>query len=298
MLNFTQEIKRELMASLPQKECCKRAFFCALFDVSGSVSPTRAEFISESEKLAEYFFSLSESYGLHPEMDGAVYDPRSKRDRMRFLLKGESAKRSYAIYQRERISEYGECCALAYLKGAFLGGGSCSLPHEGAKSGYHLEFVFSEGVRAEQFLGLLEGLELLAKAVRRAEREVVYLKSRDAISDFLSVVHAEGALSRFEKLSMAREENNLINRVENCMAGNADKSMTASAREAHKIGLLKERSEFSLLPDPLRELAEVRLSNPTLSLRELAGKMGLSKSCLNHRMRKLMEICKKTEEEI
>ena len=297
-MNFTQEIKRELLLSLPQKECCKRAFFCSLFDVSGSVDFRRAEFISESERLAECFFSLSESYGLHPEMDGAAYDPRSKKDRMRFVLGQEGAARAYEMYRKERIAEYGDCCALAYLKGAFLGGGSCVVPHEGGNSGYHLEFVFSDGTRAEEFLRLLAGRELLAKAVRRGEREVVYLKSREAISDFLSTVGAEGALSRLEKLSMAREASNFINRVENCMAGNADKSMTASAAQARRIESLKAREEFSLLSDPLKELAEARLKNPTLSLQELAGKLGLSKSCLNHRMRKLMEICEKTEEKL
>ncbi len=298
MLNFTQGIKRELLSFFPENECCKRALFCALADVCGSVGSDLLEFTSENERLTEYFFALSESLGLQPELDGAVYDARNGKDRISLCLRAERAARAHAICSEVRVDGLDPCCAVAYVRGAFLGGGSCALPRAGAKSGYHLEFVFPDEMKAERFCIVLESMLFYTKTIKRAEKFVVYLKSREAVYDLLSAIGAKNALKEFENVLIAREENNQINRVENCMAGNADKSMTASASQAHRIQKLKESAMFAELPDTLKELAAERLNNPTLSLRELAVKSAVSKSCLNHRMRKLMEICRRCEERL
>lgn len=296
MPNFTQGIKREILSSFPRNDCCKHALFCALLDVCGSVGSDCVEFTSENERLAEYFFGLAESIGLKPELDGAVYDARNGKDRISFCLKGERAARALEICSQVKAGELKQCCAVAFVRGAFLGGGSCALPRSGAKSGYHLEFVFPDGERAEHFCTVLESMIFYTKTIQRGEKTVVYLKSREAVYDLLSAIGVKNALKELESVLITREQNNFINRVENCMAGNADKSMTASAEQAYRIQNLKKSAAFAELPDALRELAETRLENPTLSLRELAAKAGVSKSCLNHRMRKLMEICKRGEE--
>lgn len=296
MLNFTQVIKREILASRPEKDCCKRAFLRALLTVSGNAASDRVEFASENERVSEYYFSLMEHFDLRPQLDCALYDARSGKDRINFLLQGEEAERAYKLLFSDDIIMYDECCAVAYVRGAFLGGGSCSLPHEGAKSGYHLEFSFPDGESAEKFCELLDSMLFYTRTIRRGEKQVVYLKSREGVSDFLSVIDVANAQKEFESVSSARERNNFNNRVGNCAAGNADKSMTASAEQVHKIQKLKESDCYEALAPELKALCEERLNNPTLSLRELAQKMGLSKSCLSHRMRKLLEICGRTKE--
>ena len=296
MLNFTQGIKREILSSVPEQDCCKLACFCALLDVSGSAASSYVEFTSENERIAEYFFTLSEALGLQPELDGAVYDARSKRDRIRFCMRGENAARAYKLYKDWNAENAERCCAIAYVRGAFLSGGSCSIPHEGTKSGYHLEFVLPDEEKAEKFCIVFQSLIFYTKVIKRGEKFVVYLKSREAVSEVLTAINAKSALKELETVLSVRERNNFINRVENCMAGNADKSMTASAKQAHRIEKLKEQGLFLQLPDNLKQLAQERLNNPTLSLQELAAKLNVSKSCLNHRMRKLMEICRRTEE--
>ena len=296
MLNFTQGIKREILSAVPEDDCCILAYFCALLDVSGSVDCAYTEFTSENERIAEYFFALAESLGLQPELSGAVYDARSKKERMRFALKGESGARAYALYQSFNVDKIKPCCAVAYVRGVFLGGGSCSIPHEGAKSGYHLEFVLPDAEKAEKFCIVFESLMFYTKMIRRGEKYVVYLKSREAVSEVLTAINVKNALKELESVLNMREQNNFINRVENCMAGNADKSMIASAEQARQIEKLKGTPLFYQLPEPLKELAQERLNNPTLSLKELAEQLNVSKSCLNHRMRKLMEICRRGDE--
>jgi DNA-binding protein WhiA len=118
----------------------------------------------------------------------------------------------------------------------------------------------------------------------------VYIKSKELISDFLSIIGVENCLRKFSSLVEKRDKANNDNRTKNCMAGNADKAAIAAVKQVVAIGKLKNSSGFSELSSELKVLAKARLDNPSMSLQELADKLGVSKSCLNHRMRKLMEL--------
>ena len=306
MANFTSEIKKDLLRTVPEGRSSRLALWAGFLDTSGSCSfgteggRDGFSFTSETEDVAEYFLALAEkSFGVSMTLTEATRDPKHGRNKLTFSYYGENAS-DYA----DETSDYSACNLtderdmLAYLKGAFLGSGSCTLPRGGVKTGYHLEFVFPSQEDAAAFCEMLDGLQLFVSTIRRGEKHVVYLKSREGISDFLYSVGANAALKRLEEVSAAREESNNSNRVSNCYAGNADKAVIASAAQALAIRKLKERGGFSELPPPLRLLADDRIENPTFSLAELAEKEGVSKSCLNHRMRKLMTICDKTEESL
>lgn len=184
-------------------------------------------------------------------------------------------------------------CAAAYIKGAFLGGGSCILPgKEGGKTGYHLEFVFPARRAASDFRRLLEENDLLAKVVERKDTAVVYIKSKETISDFLSAIGAESALKKFAEFVEKRDEANRSNRAANCFSGNADKSASAAVRQVMAIRRLAEAAPDSV-DGELKETAEARLRWPSLSLQELADRLGVSKSCLNHRLRRLESLAAK-----
>ena len=183
---------------------------------------------------------------------------------------------------------------IAYIKGAFLGGGSCSLP-SGNGVGYHLEIIFTDKKTAWDFCAVLAELEVIAKLAVRKETFVVYLKSKELISDFLSVVGAENGLKKFNAFMKKRDEANNDNRAKNCMSGNADKSAIAAVKQVVAIQKLKDKTQFEDLSEDLRALAKARLDNPTLSLRELAERLDASKSCLNHRMRRLMELAEEIQ---
>ena len=304
MASFTSAIKKDLLGSVPEERSARLALWAGFLDTSGSYSfgtdsdSDGFSFTSETEDVAEYFLAIAEKiFGISMTLTEARRDPKHGRNKLTFSYYGESAF-DYA----DETSDYSACNLtdekdmLAYLKGAFLGGGSCTLPRGGVKTGYHLEFVFSSAKDAVAFCEMLDGLQLFVSMIQRSEKHVVYLKSREGISDFLYSVGANTALKRLEEVSAAREESNNFNRISNCYAGNADKAVMASAAQALAIRKLKERGGFSKLPPPLRRLADDRIENPTFSLAELAETEGVSKSCLNHRMRKLMTICDKTEE--
>ena len=174
-----------------------------------------------------------------------------------------------------------------------MGGGSCILPAEGGKTGYHLEFVFPEKRTAEEFRGLLAEEELISKVVERSGAAVVYIKSKETISDFLSILGAESSLKKFSELVERRDEANRSNRAANCFSGNADKSATAAVRQVLAIRAIEREEGLENLETELKETARARLENPSLSLKELAEKLEISKSCLNHRMRKIEELASK-----
>ena len=294
-MNFTGEIKRDLLAHFPAGKAGAAAALAAILSTCGSLKGDGFEVVSENEKVAEYFLRLLEMFGVRPELTGVSQDPKRKRDKLAFSCGGEDARRIISMTRslREHLSE-DEQAALCYLRAAFLGGGSCTLPKDGSSTSYHFECVFSSRVRAEEYCELLSAFELFCKLVPRGEKYVCYVKSREAISDLLSVLGAESALKKLDAVSARREANNNENRIQNCIAGNADKAAIASAAQTLAMSALKEEGRLAALSPELRESAEARLTHPTLSLSELASLLGMSKGGLNHRMRKLMKLYEET----
>lgn len=295
MANFTWEIKRDLLMDAPNERGVAAATLAAMLATGGSAyEGPRVEFVSENERVAEYFLSLAEvAFGVRFEVKEATLDPKRERDKLTFSCFGLDAARiikETGFWRKSRRYIDNRELSVAYLTGAFLGGGSCTLPHGGARTGYHLEFVLPTKQLAEALREALEGLYLVSGLVTRGDRFVVYIKSREGISDLLSVLGATSALKTIEDVSAAREESNNSNRVSNCFAGNADKSAIASANQVMALKKLEETGALAALDETLKKTAQARLEHPELSLAELAELMGVSKSGLSHRMRKLMAL--------
>lgn len=309
-MNFTSDVKKELM-KLPcgkeESRAALSAYFsaCGVFAESGTGEP---EFflVSETERVAEFFTGLF--YNLFGErliVSRAVKDRLSGRSRL--ILEcprgAKNALETLELYKPgagftvgvPQVFKKNDAARRAYICGAFLGGGSITLPADGKKTGYHLEIAFpaeedGESAVAEEFAALAETDDLLLKCVKRGGETVAYMKSKEAISDFLSVLGAENALKKFGAFCEEREKNNNLNRAANCSSFNADKTATAAVKQVLAIEKIVAAGADTMLAAPLKELIALRLARPELSLQELADELGVSKSCLSHRMRKLTEI--------
>ena len=309
-MNFTSDVKKELM-KLPcgkeESRAALSAYFsaCGVFAESGTGEP---EFflVSETERVAEFFTGLF--YNLFGErliVSHAVKDRLSGRSRL--ILEcprgAKNALVTLGLYKPgagftvgvPQVFKENDAARRAYICGAFLGGGSITLPADGKKTGYHLEIAFpaeedGESAVAEEFAALAEADDLLLKCVKRGGETVAYMKSKEAISDFLSVLGAENALKKFGAFCEEREKNNNLNRAANCSSFNADKTATAAVKQVLAIEKIVAAGADTTLAAPLKELIALRLARPELSLQELADELGVSKSCLSHRMRKLTEI--------
>lgn len=298
MANFTDEIRKDLLKTTPRDEETALPFLAGFFDTSGTITPQTVSFTSENERTAETILSLVEkTFSAGMTVTEANRDPKHGKIKLSFACYGKEAKLlagGLLSAAALRILDDNNMMR-AYFQGAFLGGGSCTLPRDEAKTGYHFEVIFPSEKKVQAFSDLLTSLNLLGRTITRNEKHVIYFKSREIISDALWLIGAEGALKTLQSVSSEREENNNNNRVSNCIAFNADKTAIASAAQSMAFRKMQEDGTLESLSEELRKTAEARLSRPALSLVELAEELGISKSCLYHRIRKLMEIYAKTE---
>lgn len=316
-MNFTLDVKKEIISralvlkrSKQEELAAKKAALSAFIRTSGQLGIVDGQptffIVSETEKVAEFFKSLFfDVFGCELLVVSARKNKMSGRDKL--LLRCPVAETKRVLKELGLLREKGdgfkkwiphalvaeEGAQIAYIKGAFLGSGSCTLPSEDGGGGYHLEFVFDEQEIADEFCALLCDFELLAKCAERKDTFIVYIKSKEAICDFLSAVGAEKSLARLESLMEKRDEANYTNRAANCFASNMDKSAQAAVKQVVAIERLRVWAGFAELSEELKALAFARLEHPSMSLAELAELLKISKSCLNHRMRKLMELASK-----
>ena len=316
MSNFTEEIKTEITQTPIDDKCCMLAVISAFIRTSGSVISRGGQFgfeiTTENESTAEFIVDMLENtFGLHLTVSGAKFDTLGGRDKLTFECVGAEAQKflnelrivredkdgvmlSFSI--DEKLVEK-DCCKAAFIKGAFLGGGSCTLPEERvySRTGYHFEIVFSNKITASDFCDLLCDFEILAKLVTRKDSAVVYVKSKEVISDLLNSISVYSCLDKLNKIVEQKDKVNNENRVNNCSVSNIDKTVTASVNQVRAIETIAGTIGLQSLDKLLFDVAEARLADKNASMSELAERLGISKSCINHRMRKISDIAKTLE---
>ena len=181
----------------------------------------------------------------------------------------------------------------AFLRGCFLGGGSCVDP----KSGYHFEIVFRSAAVAEQVRDMLKAFSLRAKlSVRNGDRYVVYLKDGDDVSGMLALIGANTSALSLESVRVEKDMRNYINRTSNCETANLDKQVVASLRQQSAIALIDKRIGIRSLPAGLQQAAMLRLAHPDATVQELADLADIQKSGMYHRLDRLMKLAEGLEE--
>lgn len=187
------------------------------------------------------------------------------------------------------------CCKKAYLRGAFLGGGSMSDPEKM----YHLEFVTHRAEYADSLCELLNFFDLHAKIIERKNNYVVYLKEGEHIVKLLNIMGAHSALLNLENIRAYKDMRNNINRIVNCETANLTKTINASMRQIENIEYINKHLGYEKLPQSLKEVAELRLNYPDASLKELGEMLDppIGKSGVNHRLRKLDKLAEDLRQE-
>jgi DNA-binding protein WhiA len=184
----------------------------------------------------------------------------------------------------------------AYLRGCFLASGSINNPKT---SRYHLEFLIDDLEYATFLSELLNEYELNSKIIKRAKGYMVYIKEAEKISDFLRLIKAYNGVMYFEDIRIYRDHKNMTNRLNNCEQANVEKAVNSALKQIDDINLIQEKISLDALDDKLYETATYRLKYPEASLLELSQIITLetskpvSKSCLNHRFRKIKDIADK-----
>ncbi len=305
-MTYALQAKNELARRELGRACCQRAELAAFIRLGGNIQLSGKRLalnvVTSNPAVARRIFTLfKQLFSLSSEIlvrrkirlrKNNVYLVRvAEPHKVREALAKLGLMKDGVLSRDIRAEDYNsKCCRRSYLRGAFLAAGSVSNP----ENSYHLEIFSDYQEQAEHLASLLGSFGLKAKITTRKNGFLVYLKESEQIIEFLNIIGAHSALLNFENIRIIKGIRNSINRLVNFETANVNKTVEAALRQAESIRLIEENAGINSLPEPLRELAELRLNNPEASLQELGEMMDppLGKSGVNHRMRKLEKIAR------
>ena len=302
-MSFSSEVKSELCRSNPvQRLCCALAECYGILLYCNTFSAREVRIITGSNSFAVRL----------PKLFKRAFDVELTEQRS-----GETAKHSFVLTDpagiRRIFEAYGyspeqalqhhinlavleeHCCRAAFIRGAFLAGGSVMDP---AKR-YHLELVTDHASVSREAYSVLLEMGFQPKDISRNGHYVIYFKHSEAIEDVLTTIGAPLAAMQLMQAKVEKNMRNAVNRRVNCDSANADKVVNAAQVQLEAIRKLDRTTGLDELPERLQETALLRIANPEASLADLAmlSDPPMSKSCLSHRLRKLIELAEKTPEQ-
>ena len=305
-MSFAADTKKEL-TQLESKSCCARSELAALIRMNGSISFGNRQLIlnipTEHAAIARRIYTLIKRiYNYDVELlvrkkmrlkKNNVYIVRVSA-KARELLEDLGIMDNAFTFTRTISTDFTKktCCKRSYLRGAFLAGGSINHP----ETSYHLEIFSMYEEHTESLCNLMNEFGLNAKMLERKKGYIVYIKEGEKITEFLSVVGAHQALLYFEDVRIMKDMRNSVNRIVNCETANLNKTVGAAFRQVENIRFIEKEVGLEILPDKLREIAVLRVKHQDVTLKEL-GEMvtggAISKSGINHRLRKIDQIADK-----
>ena len=297
-MSFSNGTKAELCRVPIGRKCCAVSECYGLLLYCNTFSQREIRIITESRELAVRlpklfrrafeitFDSLPETADKAGKQSFLITDP-SKLSRILEAF-GLDGSQIIAHHLNLGVLE-DECCRPSFLRGAFLTGGSVIDPAKG----YHLELVTDHYNVSRETYSLLLEMGFEPKETTRKGNFINYFKQSAAIEDFLTTIGAPLSAMTLMSQKIEKDMRNSINRKVNCDTANVTKTVDAALSQIDAIHKLDAAVGIGSLPDKLRQTAQMRLLNPEMSLSELAQASQLTKSCLNHRMRKLLEMADK-----
>lgn len=297
--SFSAGAKAEIAKEFPQKHCCAMAeafgvlLFCNSFtSESVRIVTESREFAQMLPKLFRKAFSVQFDQQPDAEETGKLVFLITDPEKLHTIMEscGFSPESTMSLHINYPLIEE-ECCRAAFLRGAFLSGGSVTDPSKH----YHMELsVPHVSVARESYTLFQDVLGFYPKSTQRSGVSVIYFKQSDQISDVLTYLGAPLAAMGIMEAKLEKEMNNRINRCVNCDDANTSKVVEAAQQQLAAIRSLQSRGVADDLPEKLKQAMNARLNNPEASLTELAAMMvpPITKPAMNHRLKKLVELAK------
>ena len=296
MRSFAYKVRSELCRVPVQRLCCARAeaYGVLLFGNTFTTREVRVmtenpEFAARLPRLFQRAFGLLFDRLPEENSTGKMIFQITGQEKLDRIINqfGYDPRQTFIHHVNFGLLEE-ECCRASFLRGAFLSGGSVTDPEKR----YHLELGTSHLQASREVSALLSEMGFMPRSVMRGGNNVIYFKQSEHIEDFLTLIGAPVSAMDIMTAKVDKEIRNGANRATNCDMANMDKTLDAAREQCRAIEWLRERGALERLPEKLRYTAELRLAFPELSLLQLAERCEppVSKSCINHRMRRLMEL--------
>ena len=301
-LSFSAATKAEVCRNIPGKRCCALAECFGILLFCNCFTGENIRIITESREFANLLPKLFQKafymdFDIQPAQDAGgklsfqITDPDKIADIMDWY--GFDVQDTLSVHINLAVIE-DDCCKAAFLRGAFLAGGSVTDPSKG----YHLELnTTHQSVAREGFSLMQEAMGFAPKAASRGGGQVLYLKQSDLISDCLTYLGAPVAAMGIMEAKLEKELNNNVNRRCNCDDANISKVVEAVQEQMNAIRILQTYNLYENLPVKLKQAAEAREKHPEASLTELAAMMEppITKPAMNHRLKKLVAMAQEAE---
>lgn len=300
-MSFAGDVKAELCRPEVQRGCCALAEALGILLYANTFTADCVRIVTESTELVRrlprlFGKAFSVEFDTLPEpcllgkQTLSITDPE-KIARI-FTHCGFSAESSVALHLNFALVEK-ECCRKAFLRGAFLAGGSVTDPEKR----YHLELSTTHLKVSRETETLLREMDMMPKSTERKGSSVLYYKQSESIEEFLTAIGAPVSAMAVMLAKIDKDWRNDANRKTNCDAANVEKAVQAAQEQLAVLRRIKERGLLDTLPEKLAETARLRQEHPEATLTELAElhTPPLSKSAVNHRLRKLAAIAADTE---
>ena len=301
-MSFSSNVKAELCKDSMARKSCAVAESYGVLLYCNTFTSAEIRIITESRDFAARLPKLiKRAFGVSFDAEPAPED----RGKLQFSITSEDKiakifdtlqmdlKSSLTLHVNfGMLEEEAEC--MAYLRGAFLAGGSVTDPTKR----YHLEMTTSHYKVSRETCALLIECGFSPKELTRGGNNILYFKQSDYIEDFLTAIGAQVSAMGVMEAKVEKDLRNGVNRRVNCETANLTKVVDASMGQMAAIRALEEAGELDKLPGKLRETALLRKENPEATLQELAAMLEppITKSAINHRMRKLLELARALEE--
>lgn len=299
-MSFSNETKLEILSQADELdgEALLKGIVRGNLSLTKENGVTGCQISTDLSELALFTlrFLLGTGAEISPEqkqglVNKRVYNVTLKGDGAKKLLVRVGILNGEGEYVGDGIPELDDDGIRGYVTGVFLSAGEVFIP-KADSTGYQLEFTFASYRYAKEFAKLLEGLGFSGKIVERHDNYVLYYKESETISDIIAYTGASESVLRIQSLKVIRAVRNKENRISNCEVGNIGKVILAAQRQISAISELQQSGRLDTLDEKLKEVALLRLQKPEEKLDELAKLLGISKSCINHRLRKIESIAR------
>lgn len=303
-MSFASDVKKELTMLEVHPEHAK-AELAALIRMNGAIEQAKDDLVfvtiqTENASIARRIFSLIKSlFEIKADISvrrrmklkkNNVYFIRLNKDAKRILTELEIFEAMLHEINIPDSLKRNDQKVRSYLRGAFLARGSVNSPETNS---YHLEIHSTNEAMNEDVFDMMDKLEMNPKTHQRKNGGyMTYLKEAEKIADFLGTIGANNSLFLFEDVRIVRDMRNSVNRLVNCEQANLNKTVDAATNQIEAILQIDKSLGLSSLPDKIQEIAHLRLENPEASLKELGELVPnrpISKSAVNHRMRKILQ---------
>jgi len=298
-LSFSSDIKEELSRNPAKLSHCLRAELAAILDICGSVEETPDSYtlsfhFTQGAVARRTYRILAEEFRLPLELPLKPVEHR-QRKKSKYVVQVSGKEECSNLLRQLHPDDTSlplitrDCCRQAYLRGAFLAGGSMSDPK---RQSYHLELVLESPSHAAVLCQVLRHFHINPGQITRKGSQVVYLKDRKGIGDLLTRMGAMRQRLLFEDATLKKDLHNETVRSMNSMMHNDNKSWEAGMRQCDAITWLQKEHILPQLSPELQQVAKARLEEPGFPLQDIADQLSLGKSAVNHRLRKLEQIAK------